>query len=147
MTGCKEEGMKLGWSVFGRMNVVFKPNIPLRLKKKVYDQCVLASYDVWMLNSRMLCKIQCARRTMELCMLGITRGDRKRNTWVKVADMAECVKKLKWHIARRMDGRCTREILEWYPRGCKSKQGRPSGRWADELRRMGWSQVEADCSF
>jgi hypothetical protein len=53
-------------------------------------------------------------------MLGITRRDRKRNTWVKsmtkVADIAERVKKLKWqwpgHIARRMDGRWTREILE-----------------------------------
>jgi hypothetical protein len=42
--------------------------------------------------------------------------------------------------------RITREILEWYPRGCERKQGRPSGRWADELRRMCASQLNADCS-
>jgi hypothetical protein len=48
---------------------------------------------------------------------------------------------------RRMDGRWTREILEWYPRGCERKQGRPSGRWADELRRMSgveWLQISQD---
>jgi hypothetical protein len=40
------------------------------------------------------------QRSMERCMLGITRRDRKRNTWVRsittVADIAECVKKLNW---------------------------------------------------
>jgi hypothetical protein len=54
--------------------------------------------------------------------------------------------KLKWHIARRIDGRWTQEILE-YPRGCERKQGRPSGRWADELRRMcgvNWMQNAQD---
>jgi hypothetical protein len=32
-------------------------------------------------------------------------------------------------------------------RGCDRKQGRPSGRWADELRRMGgvkWMQIAQD---
>jgi hypothetical protein len=65
--------------------------------------------------------------------------------------IAERVKKLKWqwagHIPRRMDGRWTREILEWYPRGCERKQGRPSKRWADELRRMcevNWMQIAQD---
>jgi hypothetical protein len=55
---------------------------------------------------------------MERCMLGITRRDREMNTWVssvnKVADIAERVKKLnlKLNIARSLDGRWTREILE-----------------------------------
>jgi hypothetical protein len=46
-----------------------------------------------------------------------------------------------------MNGRWTREILKWYPRGCERKQGRPSGRWADELRRMcgvKWMQIAQD---
>jgi hypothetical protein len=72
------------------------------LKKKAYDQYVLPvmTYvrETWMLNSRMLRKIQCIQRIMERCMLGITRRDRKRNTWVrsmtKVAYIAERVKKL-----------------------------------------------------
>jgi hypothetical protein len=45
-----------------------------------------------------------------------------------------------------MDGKWTREILKWYPRGCDRKQGRPSGGWADELRRMCASPVDANCS-
>jgi hypothetical protein len=46
-----------------------------------------------------------------------------------------------------MDGRWTREILKWYPRGCERKQRRPSGRWTDELRRMcrvKWMQIAQD---
>jgi hypothetical protein len=61
-------------------------------------------------------------------MLGITRRDRKRNTSVKsmtkVADIAERVKKLKWTHSEKNGWL---EILEWYPRGCERKQGRPSG--------------------
>jgi hypothetical protein len=93
------------------MNIVFKSNIPLCLKKKAYDQCVLpimtCECETWMLNSRMLRKIQCTRRSMERCMLGITRRDRKRNTWVrsmiKVADIAVRVKRMReeWMV----DGR------------------------------------------
>jgi hypothetical protein len=37
-----------------------------------------------------------------------------------VADIAERVKK--FNIARRMDGTSTREILEWYPRGCEESK-------------------------
>jgi hypothetical protein len=74
MTGCKEE-MKLVSSAFGRMNIVFKSNIPLSLKKKAYEQCVLPfmTYEckIWMLNSG---KIQCKQRSVERCMLGITRS-------------------------------------------------------------------------
>jgi hypothetical protein len=50
------------------------------------------------LNSRMLSQIQCAQISMERCVLGITRRDRKRNTWVrsmpKVTDIAERVSRL-----------------------------------------------------
>jgi hypothetical protein len=39
------------------------------------------------------------------------------------------------------------KILEWHPRRCERKQDRPSGRWADELRRMcgvKWMQIAQD---
>jgi hypothetical protein len=58
---------------------------------------VLITCETWTLNSRMLHKIQCTQRSMERCMLGITRRDRKRNTWVRsMTDIAEGVKNLKW---------------------------------------------------
>jgi hypothetical protein len=94
-----------------------------------------------MLNSRTLRKIQCTQRSMERCMLGITRRHRKRNTWVRC--MGEKVE-VAGRIARRIDGRWTREILEWYSRGCERKQGRPSDKWANELSRMCASQINRD---
>jgi hypothetical protein len=55
MTGCKE--IKLEWSAIGRMKIVFKFNIPLFLKKRGYDQCVLPvmtyGCETCMLNSKM----------------------------------------------------------------------------------------------
>jgi hypothetical protein len=81
------------------------------------DQCVLTvmtyGWETWMLNSRMLRKIQCTQRGMERCMLGITIRDRKRNTWIrtmtKVADIAECVKKLKCWTHSEKYWNCIRE--------------------------------------
>jgi hypothetical protein len=101
--------------------------------------------ETWMLNSRILLKIQCTQRSMQRYMFGITRRDRKRNTWVrsmtKVTDIVERVKNLKWQWPGHI------EILEWYLRGCARKLGRPSGRWADELRIMcgvKWMQIAED---
>jgi hypothetical protein len=41
-------------------------------------------------------------------------------------------------------GHMDTKILEWYPRGCERKRGRPSGQCADELRRIcgiNWMQI------
>jgi hypothetical protein len=73
-----------------------------------------------MLNSRMLRKIECTQRSTKRCMLDMTRRDRKRNTWVrsmiKVADVAERVKKLKWTHSEKnrwqMDARNTGMVSE-----------------------------------
>lgn len=57
-------------------------------------------------------------------MLGITWKDRKGieiRKMTKVTEVIEHVKKLQWQwagqIARKEDGRWTREILDWYPKG------------------------------
>jgi hypothetical protein len=77
-------------------------------------QCVLPvmtyGCETWIMNSRMLRKIQCTQRSMEICMLGITRRDRKRNTWVrsmtKVAHIhSRMCEKVAVDTVRRMDGR------------------------------------------
>jgi hypothetical protein len=98
--------------------------IPLCLKNKANEQCVLpvVTYgcETWILNSRMLRKIHCTQRSMKRCMLGITRRDRKRNTWIKsvtkVADVAERVKKLELTHSEKnewqMDARNTGMVSE-----------------------------------
>ena len=61
---------------------------------------------------------------MERYMMGLTRRDKKRSTWVrsqtKVKDILATVQSLKWdwagHVARRTDDRWTKHILDWIPR-------------------------------
>ena len=153
--------IKLAWSAFGRLHTVMKSSLPICLKSKTFNQCVLPvltyGSETWCLNVKQTNKLRCAQRAMERRMLGVSLKDRKRNEWIrkmtKVTDVIERVKKLKWqwagHIARREDGRWTREILDWYPRGVKRPQKRPRGRWIDEIRRMcgvAWMRVAQDRS-
>jgi hypothetical protein len=78
------------------------------LKKEGIRAMRTASYDVWILNVD--AKFKNVTQDLvhtESAWKGITRRDRKTNTWVRsiteVANIAERVKKL----ARRMDGRWT----------------------------------------
>jgi len=79
---------------------------------------------------------------MEICMLGITKRDRKTNEWIraKVEHIIKTAKKMKWiwagHIARRIDGRWTTNILHWIPREKKRPRRRPNTRWVDEIKRL-----------
>ena len=94
-------------------------------KKEIFDQCVLPvltyGCETWNLSVKMMQKLRVAQKGMERCMLGISKRDRKRNTIIraqtKVSDIIVRVKKLNWdwagHIARRQDGRWTKEILNW----------------------------------
>lgn len=139
---------KLAWSAFGRLNYVFKGKLPICLKRKVFNQCVLPvltyGCETWSLNVRSIQKLRVAQRGMERCMLGITRRDRKRNEWVreqtKVRDVIDVVMRLKWkwagHIARRTDGRWTRSILDWIPEDGYRPKGRPFGRWGDVISKF-----------
>ena len=139
--------IKLGWSAFGRNSMIFKSNMPLYLKKKTFDQCILPvltyGCETWTLNTTIVHKLQVAQRNMERSMLGITRRDRKRIDWIrqktKVSDIVERIKSLKWswagHVARRTDDRWTRKVLEWYPRGVKRPRKRPQDRWDRDIRR------------
>ena len=104
-----------GWSAFGKNSIILKSNMPLCLKRKVFNQCILPALtygaETWTLTKRMVQKLQTAQRSMKRCMLGITRRDKKRITWIrnqtKVFDIIERIKQLKWkwsgHIARRED--------------------------------------------
>ena len=46
-------------------------------------------------------------------------------------------RKRKWtwtgHVARRTDGRWSKRVLSWQPKGVR-KQGRPFTRWSDEIK-------------
>ena len=89
-------------------------------------------------------KLQVAQRSMERCMIGITKLNKKRNQWIrnqtKAIDVIDRVKTLKWkwagHVARRIDDSWIKKVLEWIPRSCRRPKKRPCCRWQDEIRKF-----------
>ena len=112
--------VKMGWSAFGKLSTILKGKIPLCLKRKVFDQCILPvmtyGCKTWNLSSKIAQELKAAQRGMERCMLGISKRDRQRNKEIKaqtkVSDIVVRVKKLKWnwagHVARKQDDRWTK---------------------------------------
>jgi len=70
----------MAWSSFGRLHFIFKSKLPMCLKRKVYNQCVLPvmmyGCETWTLNAQTTQRLRVTQRAMERCMLGITRRDR-----------------------------------------------------------------------
>lgn len=148
-----------GWSTFNNVRNIMTGKLPMHLKRKVFNQCVLPTLtygcQTWALTKRLRDRLQVTQRNMERTMLGIKRIDRRTNEWIrsntKVRDVMETVKDLKWkwagHVARISDNRWTRKVTEWIPLECARKRGRPYTRWDDEIRqRLGptWMRVARD---
>lgn len=137
-----------GWTAFNKNRDIMKSKVPMCLKRKVYNQCVLAAMtygsQTWAITKRMQERLRVTQRSMERAMVGTTRRDRKTNMWLRqqtgVQDIVCKVKKLKWqwagHIARTTDDRWTKIVTEWIPLQGKRKQGRPSMRWEDDIRKF-----------
>ncbi len=128
----------MGWSAFGKQNLVMNSNLPLSLKKKVYNQCILPvltyGAETWPLTKELERKLRSAQWGMER-MLGITWRDKKRALWIreqtKVGDILMTIKNKKWtwagHVMRRCDNRWTTRVTEWQPMNGRRNQGRQSG--------------------
>ena len=97
--------------------------------------------ETWVLNAAITQRLQTTQRSMETCMLGITRRDRKHNTWVMkitgVTDIIHKVRSLKWmwagHVARRNDNKWTSAVMNWIPRNVKRPRRRPKDRWNRDI--------------
>ncbi len=76
----------MGWGAFGRQNLVMNSNLPLSLKRKVCNLCILPvltyGSETWRLTKELERELRSAQRGMERRMLGITRRDRKRASWI-----------------------------------------------------------------
>ena len=137
-----------GWTAFNKNRDIMKSKVPMCLKRKVYNQCVLTAMtygsQTWAITKRMQERLRVTQRSMERAMVGTTRRDRKTNVWLRqqtgVQDIVCRMKKLKWqwagHIARTTDDRWTKIVTEWIPLQGKRKQGRPSMRWEDDIHKF-----------
>lgn len=144
----------LAWAAYGALRDVFKSSIPLSMKKRVFDQCVLPVMTYGMetstLTKKSASRLQVTQRRMERSMLGITLRDRMSNEDLRrrtrVTDVIIRIAKLKWswagHVARLSDIRWTRRLLEWRPRLDKRSRGRPPTRWTDDIKRVTTNWLE-----
>ena len=148
----------LGWAAFGKLRLIFKSKMNNSLKRKVFDSCVLPvltyGAETLTLTRASENKLRVTQRAMERSMLGITLRDKMTNQWIrqqtKVVDVMEEIASLKWnwagHIARMVDERWTKTIMNWRP-PTKRPMGRPPERWANTIKRMAgtnWQQVARD---
>ncbi|GFR84769.1 endonuclease-reverse transcriptase [Elysia marginata] len=129
--------IRAGWSCFGKNREIFlDKNMPLSLKKQVYDQCILPTMtygcQTWSLTKIIGNKLKVAQRAMERKILGIKIKDKipckniRQQTHIK--DVVLFVERLKrdWagHVARMSDNRWAKRATEWQPRIGKRSRGR-----------------------
>ena len=89
---------RAGWSVFGNLSDIMRSNMPICLKRKLFNQCVLPAMmhgsETWAVTKKMEQKLKTTQHSMERTMLGISKRDRKtqkqkiRNE-TKVADIIQ----------------------------------------------------------
>lgn len=137
----------LSWAAFGRLSYILRePKIPINLKRKVYDMCILpvATYELETvtLTANSGNRLRICQRAMERAMLKISLRDKIRNEEIRrrtgVADVIERVARQKWqwagHVARN-NVKWTKVLMQWRPRESKRSVGRPQTRWRNDIQR------------
>ena len=97
--------LRLAWVAFGKLNYVFKSSLPVCLKRKTFNQCVLPvltyGAETLTLTKRTVHKIRVAQRAMERVMLGISLRDKVTNQEIRrrtgVVDAIERITTLTWN--------------------------------------------------
>jgi hypothetical protein len=150
----------LSWAAFGKLQHILKnKEVPISLKTKVYDTCILPvttyGLETMSLTAKSQQKLKCVQRAMERQMLGVSIRDKIRNEEIrrrtKVTDIATRIAKLKWqwagHVARQDSERWSPIILNWRPWSNKRGVGRPQKRWIDDIVQVagrGWQRIAQD---
>ena len=144
--------IKLGWSAFGRHSNILRGSLPLCLKRKVFNQCVLPvmtyGSETWTTILETEKKLKRTQRAMERLILGVSLRDRKKAMEIreqtKVEDIIKSIKKKKWQwvgiVYRRQENRWTKKVTDWDINE-KRPKGRPPTRWRDEIDKFEKSGV------
>lgn len=122
---------------------ILKSMLPLSLKRRIYNQCVLPAMtygaETWRLTEQLENKLRSAQRATEREIIGVTLMAWKRAFWIRERTRAEDIivqiKKKKWAWAGRVVERTT-GVTEWIPRDGSTRRGRPIARWRDEIRKF-----------
>lgn len=139
--------VRLTWAAAGKLSHVLRNRtIPINLKRKVFNTCLLPvmtyGMETMTLTVKSANKLRTTQRAIERTMLGIGLRDHITNENIrqrtKVEDVITRIAHLKWswvgHVARQDDLRWSRRIVQWRPRLHKRNVGRPQLRWLDDIK-------------
>uniref|UniRef100_A0A2H1VGL6 SFRICE_021038 n=1 Tax=Spodoptera frugiperda TaxID=7108 RepID=A0A2H1VGL6_SPOFR len=133
------------WKSYWSMGDIMKGNLPLTLKRKLMDVCILPiltyGAQTGSLTKHQKSTLKVCQRAMERSILGVRLSDRIRNSTLRsktqIADVGQKAASLKWnwagHVCRMSDERWAKLTTEWSPLNVNRRRGRPRRRWRDEL--------------
>lgn len=140
------------WNKYWSYKELFKSNMPINLKKKVMDSCLIPcltyACQTWKFTSKIKNKVVTCQRGMERSMLNIRKIQKIRHTDIrsrtKTIDALHHALKLKWkwagHVARLKDNRWTQKITNWKGPDGKRCRGRPFARWEEDIKKIAGPQ-------
>jgi len=128
--------IRLTWAAVGKLGTTLrKPTLPINLKKKVFNTCVLPVLTYGMETMTLTVKSANTLRTtqaIERTMLGVSLKDHIQNEEIRKGKLEQD------------NDRWTRRIVQWRPRQHKRSAGRPQKRWIDDIKEMAgrkWHQM------
>lgn len=150
--------IKKTWNKFWSMKEILKSRLPLNLKKKVIDSCLLPTMtygsQTWKYTQAAKHKITTCQRAIERNVMKIKLKDKIRHSEIraktKITDALEYSLKSKWkwagHVARMHAKRWTKVVTMWTGPSGKRRTGRPYSRWSDDLRKIAtdWPTTATD---
>lgn len=154
-----ERRVRQTWNKYWSYKEVFKSEMPVFLKKKVMDSCLIPcltyACQTWKFTNKIKNKIITCQRGMERSMLGIRKIQKINHTKIrsktKTIDALSHSLKLKWkwagHITRLEDRRWSNMVTSWKGPPGKRSRGRPLARWEDDLKKIAgstWQQIARD---
>ncbi|CAG9137233.1 unnamed protein product [Plutella xylostella] len=146
------------WKSYWSMKQLMKGNLPLSLKRKLVDMCILPvltyGAQTWSLTEHQKTRLKVCQRAMERSLLGVKLTDRVRNTILRsqtrIVDVGVETAKLKWnwagHVCRMHPDRWAKIATEWVPGDGRRRRGRPRRRWRDDLDKFdnNWAESAQD---
>lgn len=141
-----ERRTRNSWNKYWSYKEIMKSNVPIELKKKILDSCILPcltyACQTWKFTNKIKNKITTCQRSMERSMLKIKKVHKIRHTAIrkvtKSIDALSYAQKLKFrwagHVARLKDKRWTYEVTMWSGPPGKRRAGRPYARWEDDVK-------------
>ncbi|KAJ8705237.1 hypothetical protein PYW07_011064 [Mythimna separata] len=154
-----ERRVKQTWKKYWSYKEIFKSEMPIALKKKVMDSCLIPcltyACQTWKYTNKVKNKINTCQRGMERSMLNIKKiqkiNHNKIRSKTKAIDALKYSQKLKWkwagHAARLKDHRWTKTVTSWKGPPGKRYRGRPFTRWDDDIKKIAgpeWQQIAQD---